>query len=1734
MLKRFSAGLLAAAILLGLAVANRHALLLFSIQEGARLATGYDVAIGELRVGRDATVVLGLRVSRGGRPLLEVRRVALRYSLRDLLPGSRHRFGLVGIEAISPKVTLTRFRDGSFDLSLPQGQALPQASRVNPVPLRFDVRVRDAALELREPFAYDPSAKDIVIRGIDADAHVDTAAVTRYRIGGAFHERRDEPFTIAGKVDAISGYAVHHAQAASLPVRSLANYFAYTREVRILAATARNFDARIYALGVEPNVGPNYHVSLNVDVTDGSLALRALSAPVERMHARLQVIDNAFYVRGASARLAGIPLHVDGGGYDFDGTLTGRAQLRLAVEGSGDLSALRKAFTFASGQPIAGKAHLGVLVHGPMDDPVIVAKVTAPHASFRTMPFDALSAGVVYHSNVVALAPLAVRYAGIAIAARGTLQIGEHVNSTFALHVSGPASRLPYLNEMLGDEPFLLDALARGRDLLFHVAGSAASARGVSRLAGLVEMNPNGTARVDPFWIHTQRGDLDGAYALDRPRDTSAFWLVADNLRMRPPKYPAFPGLSLPAMPPVDGRSVGITVAGGGAEKNVFLGGTLRGNDTSIAGVRFDRIDTAFGGRLADAAMNRLHATGPWGAFDGAGNFTGQRFVAYGNYRGTFEGLQPWLGSAIPGHGRVGGTVAVAVEPNRILVQGSRLRMQGATLRGVPIEGASLTLSVEGSSVRLYSADAHAAGGRIVAAGTLDNLALVANRLRAEQLRSIGLPLTAGTLSATGTLRTGAPLPRFDGGVTIDGGKVANFSLTGNGSVRLAGDAVSLGHVVGAFGSTNARIEGSIGSLTSGSPSYALDADVPAARVAQALHQFGISNHETDGTLNAQLHIAGRGALPSISGRIGVPAGDVNGLPFVDGSARLSADPRGVTIREGSVLVGTTATRFTAVALPRETSVDVDARRANLADFNNFFDTGDTLAGSGNVTISAASRSARITSSGNVDIRGFRYRNLPIGDTRAVWTSARNAVTGSLRVGGDRGVLRARGSVALNNGRDWQSTLTQSRFDLGASVDDLDLSLWMPALGLQSVPITGRASGSATVHGRFPQLDLRADAQVFGGTIGPLTLNSAQLELHSARSRMIIDRAQLVTPELTASAGGSLGLGQNDPLDVQVHAATDRLAQLVYDVSQVRVPVSGAFESTLSIAGTYRSPKFLAGFDGTDVRANGVPISSLFGEIRLERRALVLSNAGATLGKGEVTLAGALPLSLQPFGLAPPDQPLSFDLDVVGLDPSIFDESLGNGTKLSGLVDGHIGLSGTLRQPVVVGRLALANGSYVSALERVPITQLAAALAFNRTSASIERAAARLGSGTAQLTGRLDFPNGFSRGASSLRFNVVTRGAQLDLPDFGTGTLDARIALDKTPSADALLSGKLTLTNATLPFAAFIRAARGAASVGIPQLPVTFDLQATAGKNVRVRGSGYGAGLDIGTTGSVRLAGTLASPTLAGAFESTGGTLTYFDRAFRVQQGSVRFNAADGVLPTLHAVASSSVVNPDPDRARNPYGSAEVTITVDGPIAGLKVGLTTNPPGYTRDEILGLIAPFGGFFNGIAFSRQAMLSPQQPSGIVPLGQLSPIPDVNIAQRSSITVGQEAFNILNAQFTAGLLAPVETTLGQGLGLSSVNLTLGYYGNVGVTATRLLGKAVSAVYAVTFGLPEIQSFGLVVQPNAVTTATLNFFVLSGPTRLLQLPSAPVGYSASYAATQPLIGNTGFSLTAQRYFW
>jgi hypothetical protein len=720
--KRLIFGLTAAAVVVGSLVVLRHEIAGFAIVTAARIATGYDVTIGDQRIGFDGASFSDVRASRNGVPLISLRRLDIRYSLRDLLPGSKRRFGLAGIDLLGAEVTVERFPDGGFNFTppspAPQFVATPQRPSVNPVPWRFTVSVKDSSLQLREPSAYDRVARDIKVEDFNGNADVDSAHRTHYSSKAAFHTEPPEPFTIAGTIDAVRGFAMHRARARRFPLRALANYFTDTAAVRILCGHARDLDARLYSLEVEPNVAPSYHANLKVDIDDASMALATLDAPIKSVRGRLQLVDSTVFLRHMHATLTGIKLHLAGGIYDLLGTASGQPQLRLGIYGSGDLASLRHAFAFTRTQPIAGATDLGVLVEGPLVNPTIVASANAPRASYRGVGFDALHAGVVYRDGVVGLLPLRAYYRGTEIDVRGAMTVGKALQSDLAVHIAGSADQMPYLDELLGREPILADAVATGDNTNFNLTGAAASARGVSRVAALFTLHPNGTAAIEPFWLHTQRGSFDGAYLLDRPHATSAFWALASGLRMKAPADAAFPGLGIPAIPPITGRIERVAVAGGGPGTNVLLAGELAAHDTSIAGLGFYRIAAAFGGSLADAQIGLLHASGPWGRFDGNGAFSSQALVAAGTYRGTLEGLQPFLTNAIPAHGPVAGHTAISVASNRIVVQASDLAMPGATLRGIPVSQASLTLAVEPKQLRVYSARALAAGGSVVAAGT--------------------------------------------------------------------------------------------------------------------------------------------------------------------------------------------------------------------------------------------------------------------------------------------------------------------------------------------------------------------------------------------------------------------------------------------------------------------------------------------------------------------------------------------------------------------------------------------------------------------------------------------------------------------------------------------------------------------------------------------------------------------------------------------------------------------------------------------------------------------------------------------------------------------------------------------------------------------------------------------------------------------------------------------------------
>ena len=1720
LLMRRRAALAAAAtalVAVGVLAIGGRALLAWILPGLLGLAIHGDVTATQVQIGDGHLIMRGVHATKNGDPLLDAPEVEVDYSLRDLLPGSHHRYGLRGIRLDRPVFTLFRRADGSYDIALGFAGSPVQRgpNRINPVPIAFYVNVRDGSVALRDPAALDPQARAINMHGVELLGTINSATRTHYSLIGLFAAAKPQPFSIKGTIDETRGWAMHHALAAEIPLRPLANFFINTRAAQILAGRATGVDLRYYGLrGADPNGPLDLHLGGQVRISGTVLQLAGLAAPVRNIDGNVEMVDDQVFFRGLRAAIAGIPLEGTGAMFDF-----AAPQFRIRLATNGNLAALRTLFAFARGQDIEGAATIGVVVDGPVGSPRIQATVDAPRASYRGIVFERLHAAAAYSNSTVLFMPLEAHAQGADFIVRGALELGARVHSRLALHIEAPADALPYAGELLGAEPLVGDIMLDGENTNFYGYGALQSARGIERMAAVVHADPGGILDVAPLWIDTHHGKLYAGYHLDRTNDASSFWIRAQHLSLRTPAHTSFLGIALPVMPPLDGTVDEASIVGGEASGyHTLLAGTVRAHRTTIAGVRLDNVEASFAGTLASAAIDPIVASGPWGTLDGSGALSLNTIAVRGAYRGTLQGLRPFM-NELPASGDVAGTASLAIGAHGIIVQADNVQLRNANLRGIPISAVTGTLAIRGGVLRVESARAQVASGTLIAAGAYNQgISLIATHLDGARLRALGLPLDAGEVEADGTLAAGSPLPTFNGGVVVTRGRVQQFAVAGSGVVALRGDGARLDHVVGGVDGIYAVASGSIAALTSGAPQYQLNANVPAGDLKTAIADLGIAGHYSEGTFNAALDVRGAGLDPRVNGAIAVPAGSINGLYYIDASGIIAADRSGVVLRQGAVTVGSTQLAVNAAENPRVSALQLQAPRTDLADFNNFFDTGDTLDGNGSVRFDVISQAHQLSSNGDIAISHFRYRNLPIGDTNAAWSSSHSVLRGSLDVTGAEGSLHSRGSVAVAQEHQFFHILRDSRYAISADVTQLDLSTWIAALGYPQVSVTGYLNGNARINGRYPTMQLQASASLKNGTVWRLPIDSASGTFSSNGGRLVIDRFDLSAPGLAASASGSLGFTRNDRLAVTLHGSSSDLPQLVAQLWRVQIPVKGTFESTLTIGGSIANPTYEAAFDAKNAVLNGVEVPSLYGALQLHGNDVVLHNAGATLAKGTIAVTGSAPIRVSPLGIGPASKPIALAVEVKGVDPAAFDALVGNNTKLGGTIDGSLGISGTVAQPTVTGKFSVTKGSYVSDFERTPITAIEASMTFDRTSASVDKLQARFGNGTVSGSGRIAFGT-----PVTYAVKLIAKGAQLNLPEFGNGAIDANLALTRADSHDALLSGTAQLSNATIPFAAFLAATEKSAQIGAAPLPLDFDVAMNAGKNVRVRGSGFGAGLDIGATGGVHLAGSLAAPTLDGSFTATSGTLTYYDRAFRVQQAKVTFRPDAGIIPTLHASAVSHVSNPDPYSA---YSSVDVTVAVNGPVTNPQVTFSSNPPGYTNEQILAMIAPFGGvILSGLSYA------PSQPSnGAAPIPGAQPIGSTS----ASISAGQEAFNILNAQFSAGLLSPVEGALSQSLGVQNVNLTMDYYGNVGFSASRFLGKTVNFLYATTFGVPTRTSFGLQLVGERATSAQLAFYFENGPQRLVETPVANTSSNNRLSVGLPLQGEQGFAFTLQRLFW
>ncbi|HEY6485155.1 MAG TPA: translocation/assembly module TamB domain-containing protein [Candidatus Cybelea sp.] len=935
--------------------------------------------------------------------------------------------------------------------------------------------------------------------------------------------------------------------------------------------------------------------------------------------------------------------------------------------------------------------------------------------------------------------------------------------------------------------------------------------------------------------------------------------------------------------------------------------------------------------------------------------------------------------------------------------------------------------------------------------------------------------------------------PRLTGSVVVAGGRYRDFDVNGAAAVGFAGDTLHLRDAALALGPLFVAASGTVTNLLPGGtfvPRYELAAELHSSDVSSLVAQVQPRAAPlVAGSVDAKVDVHGSGAHPSFAGTVNAPEGSLNGLAFRNFHGSVDGGSNAVSIRAARVVVGSTALALSGAATTRgDAHVAVSAPRADLADFNDLFDAGDVLAGTGSVDLSASTHGMQLLASrGTLNLTGARYRQLALGDVSADWHSAGKRIATNVSLGGPTGTLRASGSVM-------PSVMSAN---ITAHARNVDLATWLPMLGYV-VPVTGRLDADASLSGSYPDLSMDVRAVVANATAGRLPVQKFDISASATHGRGTIRSASVELPSLSATASGTFGLRESDRLALVASITSPNVGAFLDAASGKASGVTGTLASTLHVEGTRAQPHVRDELTLQSLQRGNLTIPRVYGVIDADRRSVALRNGEIDLVHGRALLAAEAPILLRRSGIAVGAGGISATVTADDIELSNFAQLLPKDTQLAGRIDGSVVASGSIDAPQLQGSLALRDGAFSGPMEKSPVTGLAGQLAFAGTHATLE-SHATVGGGAITAQGTASVSD--LRNPAAAAFNLQARAdnARLDLPNYFTGNVNGSVSLAHMVADAPLLSGDVALSKARIPIDAFLSAKGGDSSkAALPDVEFS-NLRVSVGSDVRVQSKN----VDIGATGDLAINGTLAAPSLDGTFSSTGGSLSFY-RSFNLQSGKVTFSPSSGFVPDVDAVATTYVSNPP----------TAISLKVRGPATNMNLTLDSDPS-YSREQILGLLvgAQQFGAVRGVNSTGGTGFSATGVATQVALGQL------------------------NTLFTRNLLQPLSSSVAGTLGFTEVQITSDIQTGIGINAVKRLGKNVNAVYSQTFGYPRTQAVTFEANPSVGTGYRLSWYTTVGPTLFVLQGSQPAATDVlnlnRMTQLPPPTGTNGINLQYLRKF-
>ncbi len=506
----------------------------------------------------------------------------------------------------------------------------------------------------------------------------------------------------------------------------------------------------------------------------------------------------------------------------------------------------------------------------------------------------------------------------------------------------------------------------------------------------------------------------------------------------------------------------------------------------------------------------------------------------------------------------------------------------------------------------------------------------------------------------------------------------------------------------------------------------------------------------------------------------------------------------------------------------------------------------------------------------------------------------------------------------------------------------------------------------------------------------PVRLDVSKFEAARGRDRIslaaptsvVIKDAGAVLRNLSFNLGGgrlTIDGHVGGKLDLKANARAVPLS--VADIFSPGLGLSGTLDGEAAVTGAASAPAGsyrlkIAKLTAPQTRDAGLLSIDLDASGRFE-------NGRATI---DATLTAGQAGRLRVTGSAPLAKNGPLDLAVKGnLDASVANRTMAAaGRSVSGSVAIDLRLAGTLEKPQASGSIMLQNGVFQDAALGVRLDAVRVRLVAQGDRVSIESASARgrnggevAASGSIRLDPDAGFPGDIrirGQNAELIRSALATGFFNLDLSVSGAlarrPTLGGRVDIlsldisipDRLPQTLQPLNGTRHIGPTPSATARLAIAAKARRASNAPAFDAALDLTVAAPGRIRIRGRGLDAQLD----GSVKLAGTLATPTPVGSFHLVRGNLKVLTSDLDFTRANLTF--AGNLSPELDFLATAQA------------GGASISVAITGDPSDPQFAFTSSPS-LPQDEILSRLL-FG----------------------APSGQLSPTQALALAQAVAIYSG----------------------------------------------------------------------------------------------------------------------------------